>query len=68
MGDNLFDIKELVKELCEYDQELEWFEFKENWFEPTELGEYISAISNNISMPKSPESRQNRDEISSVIC
>lgn len=24
----------------------EWFEFKENWFEPVQLGEYISALSN----------------------
>jgi len=44
------DIIELVKGLCDYDQELEWFEFKENWFEPTEIGEYISAISNSAAI------------------
>ena len=35
-----------VLELCAYDDEQEWFEFKENWFQAEELGEYISAISN----------------------
>lgn len=37
---------EKVLELCAYDDEQEWFEFKENWFRAEELGEYISAISN----------------------
>lgn len=46
----MFEVKELVKELCEYDSEREWFEFKENWFEPVELGEYISAISNSAAI------------------
>jgi len=40
------NIKEKVLELCEYSDEQEWFEFKENWFEPEALGEYISALSN----------------------
>ena len=35
-----------VKELCSYSDEQEWFEFKENWFQPEELGEYVSALSN----------------------
>ena len=35
-----------VLELCAYDDEQEWFEFKENWFQAEELGEYVSAISN----------------------
>ncbi|WP_270707271.1 hypothetical protein [Clostridium fessum] len=26
--------------------EQEWFEFKENWFQPEVLGEYVSALSN----------------------
>lgn len=38
---------ELIAELCSYNFEKEWFEFKENWFEPTELGEYISVLSNS---------------------
>lgn len=36
-----------VNELREYGTEREWFEFKENWFEPKALGEYISAMSNS---------------------
>ena len=32
--------------MCDKDNEQEWFEFKENWFEPVQLGEYISALSN----------------------
>ena len=35
-----------ILELCSYDDEQEWFEFKENWFQPEELGEYVSALSN----------------------
>lgn len=33
-----------IIELCSYDDEQEWFEFKENWFQPEELGEYVSAL------------------------
>ena len=40
------NIKEIVLELCSYSNEQEWFEFKENWFEPDVLGEYVSALSN----------------------
>ena len=36
------DIKSIVKELCAYDDEQEWFEFKENWFQPETLGKYVS--------------------------
>ena len=36
-----------VNELRAYNTEKEWFEFKENWLEPRELGEYISAMSNS---------------------
>ena len=36
-----------LQELLRYDYEKEWLEFKENWFEPNELGEYISALSNS---------------------
>lgn len=44
------DYAGLIKELCEYNTEKEWFEFKVNWFEPVELGEYISAISNSVAI------------------
>lgn len=40
------NIKQIVLELCAYDEEQEWFEFKENWFQPDALGEYVSALSN----------------------
>ena len=40
------NIEKLVLDLCAYDDEQEWFEFKENWFHPEVLGEYISALSN----------------------
>ena len=36
----------VVRSLIQYNAEEEWFEFKENWFEPHAIGEYISAISN----------------------
>jgi len=40
------NIEAIVKELCAYHEEQEWFEFKENWFQPVALGEYVSALSN----------------------
>lgn len=40
------DLQKLITDLCGYSDELEWFEFKENWFEPDALGEYVSALSN----------------------
>ena len=40
------DIKQIVLDLCELGDEQEWFEFKENWFQPETLGEYVSALSN----------------------
>ncbi|MGI6742770.1 MAG: RNA-binding domain-containing protein [Eubacteriales bacterium] len=39
-------LKDKVLELCLYTDEQEWFEFKENWFQPETLGEYVSALSN----------------------
>lgn len=40
------DIKKIVPDLCKYEDEQEWFEFKVNWFESVALGEYVSALSN----------------------
>ena len=42
------NVMEDINELCQYDSEYEWFEFKENWYKPDELGEYKSAISNSL--------------------
>ena len=39
-------LEKIVRNSCDKDNEQEWFEFKENWFEPVQLGEYISALSN----------------------
>ena len=38
------NIEKLVLDLGAYDDEQEWFEFKENWFQPEVLGEYVSAF------------------------
>lgn len=37
------NLEKIVKELIEYPREEEWFEFKENWYEPIGIGEYISS-------------------------
>ena len=39
-------LEQLVLDLVSYPTEQEWFEFKENWYNPHALGEYISALSN----------------------
>lgn len=39
-------LESIIRDLCDKDNEQEWFEFKENWFEPVQLGEYVSALSN----------------------
>ena len=44
------DLKKLVVELTEYPKEREWFEFKENWYEPHALGAYISALANTAAL------------------
>ena len=44
------DLGIIIKELCEYDSEREWFEFKENWYEADQLGQYISALSNSAAI------------------
>ncbi len=41
------EVKNKIKELTAYPTEREWFEFKENWFEKDQLGQYISALSNS---------------------
>lgn len=43
-------LAKLVAELSGYQTEKEWFEFKENWFEPRSLGEYVSALSNSAAL------------------
>lgn len=36
---------ELFEELISYTYEKEWLEFKENWYDRKEIGNYISALS-----------------------
>lgn len=43
-------LKNIIIDLCERSHEEGWFEFKENWFEPVQLGEYISALSNSAAV------------------
>ncbi len=47
MADNLIKI---IENLIAHKYEKEWFEFKVNWFEPHQIGEYISALSNAAAM------------------
>ena len=44
------NIDDIIYDLIERSDEEEWFDFKENWFNPVEIGEYISAISNAASV------------------
>ena len=37
---------DIIHNLIRRESEEEWFEFKENWFEPHAIGEYISSMSN----------------------
>lgn len=37
---------EFFNELLSYEFEKEWIEFKENWYDRDEIGEYISALAN----------------------
>ena len=46
----MHNLKEIVNELIEYPSEEEWFEFKENWYEPAAIGEYISSMSNSAAL------------------
>ena len=45
--------KDIVNELRLYEAEKEWFEFKVNWFEPQELGEYIIYEALGVALPTS---------------
>lgn len=44
------DLELIINNLLKEENEKEWFEFKENWFDPKVLGEYISAISNSAAI------------------
>ena len=40
----------LIRELCKLPTETEWVEFKENNFDPKDIGEYISALANSAAL------------------
>ncbi|MBQ7652638.1 MAG: putative DNA binding domain-containing protein, partial [Victivallales bacterium] len=40
------EIQDIIRDLVSRPNEEEWFEFKENWYLPDGIGEYISALSN----------------------
>lgn len=44
------NLKNKIKGLIAFPSEQEWVEFKENWFEPHEIGEYISSLSNTAAI------------------
>ncbi|MBP5551265.1 MAG: putative DNA binding domain-containing protein [Bacilli bacterium] len=44
--------KNYAKELISMKSEREWIELKENWYNRTEIGEYISALSNSAALYK----------------
>lgn len=44
------NISELLKDLRVRPDEQEWFEFKENWFDKSKVGMYVSALSNGAAI------------------
>ena len=40
------ELRALVLQLRKLPKETEWVEFKQNWYEPEQIGEYLSALSN----------------------
>ena len=46
----MLNVKEIIEECISYESEREWFEFKENWFEKDQIGEYISSLSNSATI------------------
>lgn len=48
------DLYKLLEELCANDSEKPWLEFKQNYNNPEEIGEYISALSNGACIDNQP--------------
>ena len=44
------NVKAIINEYRLYETEVEWLEFKVNWFHADELGEYISSMSNSAAL------------------
>lgn len=45
---------DLLRELCRLPKETEWVEFKQDRWEPEEVGEYISALANSAALENRP--------------
>ncbi len=58
-------VADLINGLRAFDSEREWFEFKVNWFNPKELGSYISALSNSAAYE--PKLRSNFSTLCSGV-
>lgn len=43
-------IEGLVRRLCELPAEIEWVEFKRDWFDANGVGEYLSALANSAAL------------------
>lgn len=48
------NVSDVLNYCLSHDDEAEWFDFKENWCEWHEIGEYISALSNAAAMVGEP--------------
>ncbi|WP_108774945.1 RNA-binding domain-containing protein [Lactimicrobium massiliense] len=44
------DVNKVIREIQLCEQELKWCKCTENWFDPVELGEYISEIANSAAV------------------
>lgn len=44
----------VINRCLSYEDETEWFEYKDNLFKPDDIGEYISALSNGAAMAGEP--------------
>ena len=44
------NFQQLIKELISYPKETEWLEFKHNNFDPSMIGERISALANSATL------------------
>ena len=48
------NLVEIVNRCLSYEDEQEWFDFKDSWYELDEIGKYISALSNAAVMAGEP--------------
>ena len=46
----MLSIAEIVADCISYSEEQNWFEYKDCWYEPDGIGEYISSLSNAAAM------------------